>query len=72
MVDFVFAFRPNTMSLIGGYQAVDASILIVMQKVFDISFVSPIDVPTGARTNIDVLKKRYWTIFQKMPLIGSS
>ncbi len=65
IVDSIQTFRPNTMSRIGGYQAVDASILIVMQKVFDISFVPPIDVPTGARTNIDALKKRYWTIFQE-------
>jgi hypothetical protein len=35
-----------------------------MQKVYDLPYVPPIDVPTGAETDILELKERYWTIFQ--------
>ncbi len=42
----------------------DAAIVAVMQKNFDIPFVPPIDVPTGARTDIKSLKERYWTVFE--------
>jgi hypothetical protein len=37
--------------------------MIVMEKAFDIDFVPPIDVPTGTRTTIEALKRRYWTVF---------
>lgn len=41
-----------------------------MVKSFDIPFVPPIDVPTGAQTDIEILRKRYWTVFEPNPFDG--
>jgi hypothetical protein len=46
-----------------GYEARDAGIRIVMQKSYDIPFVAPIDVPTGASTDHEELRRRYWTVY---------
>jgi hypothetical protein len=46
------------------YKAMDAGWLVVMQKTFDIDFVPPIDVNTGTPTDLEALKKRYWTVFE--------
>jgi hypothetical protein len=46
------------------YRAADAGIFIVLKKVFDIPFVPPIDVNTGARTDNRKLAERYWTVFE--------
>jgi hypothetical protein len=46
------------------FKVADASILLVMEKAFDIAYVPPIDVPTGTQTEIESLKKRYWTVFE--------
>ena len=35
-----------------------------MQKAFNIAYVPPIDVPTGTQTQIESLKRRYWTVFE--------
>ena len=45
------------------YKFADAGLFIVMQKLYDLPFVPPIDVPTGTKTDIKELKERYWTIF---------
>ena len=45
------------------FKGADAALLVVMQKVLDIPFVPPLDVPTGTQTNIASLKTRYWTVF---------
>ena len=37
---------------------------VVMQKTCDIPYVAPIDVGTGTTTDIEPLRKRYWTVFQ--------
>ena len=52
------------------YKVADAGMLIVVQKVFDIAFVPPLDVETGASTEIEALKKRYWTVFEEDPFAG--
>ena len=46
-----------------GYRFADAGLFVVMQKLYDLPFVPPIDVPTGTKTDIAELKERYWTIF---------
>jgi hypothetical protein len=48
----------------------DAFIVVVLQKTFDIPFVAPIDVPTGTRTEVEKLKKRYWTVFEPDAFAG--
>jgi hypothetical protein len=46
------------------YRATDAGLLVVIQKTLDIAYVPPIDVNTGAATEIQSLKDRYWTVFE--------
>ena len=46
------------------YRATDAGLLVVIQKTLDIAYVPPIDVNTGAVTEIQSLKDRYWTVFE--------
>jgi len=38
-------------------------LVVILQKVFDIAYVPPIDVPTGTRTENSKMKRRYWTVF---------
>ena len=45
------------------YKVRDAGLLLAMQKSFDIAFVPPLDVDTGASTDFAPLKERYWTVF---------
>jgi len=49
------------------YKSADAGMLMVVQKSYDIPFVPPLDVDTGASTEIDAIKKRYWTVFEQNP-----
>jgi hypothetical protein len=44
-------------------RASDGLLKVVMKKTVDIPYVPPIDVPTGTRTNIPELKRRYWSVF---------
>lgn len=64
IVDHVGEFDANIASRVKAYQAVDASVSVVVQKIFDIPFVPPIDVPTGTKTELKSLQERYWTVFQ--------
>ncbi|HXP05201.1 MAG TPA: hypothetical protein VN808_13855 [Stellaceae bacterium] len=48
----------------GALPQLDAVLIVVLQKVFDITFVPPIDVPTGTRTDNAAMKERYWTVFK--------
>jgi hypothetical protein len=43
----------------------DATLLAVLKKSHNFAFVPPIDVPTGATTDIEALKRRYWTVFER-------
>jgi hypothetical protein len=47
----------------GGISQLDVLLVVILQKVFDIAYVPPIDVPTGTRTEDNVMKQRYWTVF---------
>jgi hypothetical protein len=47
-----------------GFTGTDAGIQVALQKCFDMPFVPPIDVPTGARTDIEALKRGYCTVFE--------
>jgi hypothetical protein len=39
-------------------------IVLVLQNVFDMPFVAPLDVPTGTRAAYKALEARYWTVFK--------
>src|SRR5262249_11915479 len=61
--DYGTSFRPTLRDHMKDYKLTDAMILVVFQKLYDIPFVPPIDVNTGARTDNKVLESRYWTVF---------
>jgi len=46
------------------YNVADGGLCIIMQKVFDIPFVPPLDVATGTQTNVAAVKRRYWSVFE--------
>jgi hypothetical protein len=52
------------------HQETDCGLVVILRKIFDIPFVAPIDVNTGTRTDNEVLKERYWTVFQPAPFDG--
>jgi hypothetical protein len=61
--DSVRAFESSIDQRAIGYGAIDCGIVVAMQKVIDIEFVPPIDVPTGTVIHDKNLKRRYWTVF---------
>lgn len=61
--DYTGTFRPNLRDHMKDYKLTDAVILVVFKKAYDIPFVAPIDVNTGARTDNKMLQSRYWTVF---------
>jgi hypothetical protein len=63
IVDFVFSITGSKPAGAGSLAAADSAICVVMQKTLAIPFVPPLDVPTGARTDIEALKRRYWSVF---------
>lgn len=65
ILDFLKANDPAALKRSGHFRTADASIQAVLEKTYDIPFVAPIDVPSGASTDVDILKKRYWTVFEK-------
>lgn len=64
IIDFVGTYNPRPHHSITRARSSDGAILVVMQKVFDIDYVPPLDVPTGAKTEFEILRKRYWTVFE--------
>ena len=51
------------------YRFADCGLVAVLQKLYDIPFVPPIDVATGTKTAIEELKQPYWTIFDRKDFI---
>jgi len=64
VVDIVAEFQPDIVQRRDRYRAADSRVTVVMQKTFDIAYVAPIDVPTGTRTNLSWLERRYWTVLR--------
>lgn len=48
-----------------GYRLFDGSVVVALQKRWDIPYVPPIDVPSGANADNPDLKERYWTVFDE-------
>lgn len=65
IVDFVAACHPTAEPRLRGYKAPDAGIFTLLQKVYDIPFVAPLDVPTGMQAENESLRNRYWTVFDQ-------
>jgi hypothetical protein len=64
IINMISEFVPDFAERARDYGAVDCGIGVVMQKLFDIAFVPPLDVLTGTQTENAALKKRYWTVFR--------
>src|SRR5260221_5485469 len=56
-------FNPQSVAQVEKFRAADCSVTVAMQKLLDIDFVPPLDVRTGTDVNMEVLRKRYWTVF---------
>jgi hypothetical protein len=64
IVDSVLPFEPDIEIRRHAYRVADMGLVAVLQKVFDIPYVAPIDVQTGTRTDNKVLEERYWSVFK--------
>jgi len=64
IVDFVSGFRPDISKRGQDYMAADSRLVVMLRKTYDIPYVPPLDVPTGAQVDNAVLKERYWTVFE--------
>lgn len=56
-------FNSDAESRTETYRVSDGSVFVVLQKLYDIEFVPPIDVPNGTVPTRQ-MSERYWTIFQ--------
>lgn len=68
IVDWLASFEPETRRSLSTQTGADAGISVIMQKTLDIPFVPPLDVQTGTSTDIETLKRRYWTVFDPRAL----
>ncbi|HWB48005.1 MAG TPA: hypothetical protein VG651_02770 [Stellaceae bacterium] len=66
IADFLSEFGSDP----GTLRSADAGLRLVMRKEYDIPFIPPIDVETGVKTEHQMLKDRYWTVFdpERQPL----
>jgi hypothetical protein len=72
IVDYISAFVPKFAERAAGYRASNCGLGVVMQKVKEIPFIPPLDVPAGARIDNDILIERYWTVFNyRRRIIGA-
>jgi hypothetical protein len=65
IADYVVISEPDARLRMEKSGVLDGGILVAMQKNFDIDYVSPLDVPTGAIVGNRALEERYWTVFNK-------
>lgn len=64
IVGSVLPFEPDIEIRRHAYRVADMGLVAVLQKVFDIPYVAPIDVQTGTRTDNKVLEERSWSVFK--------
>jgi hypothetical protein len=64
-IDHVSAFAPEMVDRVRDYRAADCGIDVILQKTYNIAYVPPLDVSTGAQTDNETMKQRYWTVFQR-------
>lgn len=65
IADYVVMSEPDARPRMDRSGLLDGGMLVAMQKNFDIDFVPPLDVPTGAIIGNRELEQRYWTVFNK-------
>jgi hypothetical protein len=55
-------FNPDDGARMESYTVADGSLLVVLQKLYDIEYVPPLDVPNGTIPDGE-FSERYWTVF---------
>lgn len=63
VMDHASAFTPDIAQRMQAVAFQDGQITLVLQKVYDIPFVAPIDMPAGAPVD-ERTRERYWTVFR--------
>jgi len=65
IVDFIRDANPHPHPHLRDFMVADGSLMVALQKIYDIPYVAPIDVPTGAEIGLSAQQKqRYWTVFE--------
>jgi hypothetical protein len=72
IINMVSEFVPDFAERARNYRAIDCGIGVVLQKVFEIDFVAPLDVSTDTETDNAALRERYWTVFKPGAFEGLS
>jgi predicted O-methyltransferase YrrM len=67
LIGSVSTFRPDIRRRAARYRVTNAGMVVALQKQFDTEFIPPLDVNTGATTDNQQLKTRYWTVFDPAP-----
>lgn len=62
-LDFILKFIPELSEQEQNCQFTNAYITVVLKKIHDLSYVPPLDVPTGAAASNETFKERYWGVF---------
>jgi hypothetical protein len=64
LVEFLALYEPQAKSEFAAYTMPATSVVVALQKVFDMPFVAPLDVPTGTTTEHAALRERYWSVLK--------
>jgi len=62
IADYIIASEPEERERLESARFADCGLTVAVQKTFDIPFVAPLDVPTGATIDDPVMRRRYWTV----------
>jgi SAM-dependent methyltransferase len=63
VVNMCAPFEANYAKRSAHFRIVDGSIVVALQKVEDMAFVPPLDVPAGTKPFNRLAAERYWTVF---------
>jgi hypothetical protein len=64
LVEFLTLYEPQAQSDFAAFRMPATSIVVALQKVFDMPFVAPLDVQTGTTTEHAALRERYWSVLK--------
>ncbi len=56
-------FQGGADSPVDSYRVADGTLFVILQKLYDMDFVPPLDVPNGARVSRQ-FAENYWTVFE--------
>jgi hypothetical protein len=50
---------------LSAYTMADAAIRVILQKIVHVPFIPPLDVDTGTKSDIAIMRERYWSVFDR-------